>query len=77
MPPPGKRTKNKRPSRPKRSRPNRPNRGAGGRRSRLRRQQKVNKRVAERRQQTDGNRGIAAARASGKKKKIRTSISYR
>jgi len=69
MPPPGKRTKNKRPSRPKRSRPNRPNRGAGGRRSRLRRQQKVNKRVAERRQQTDGNRGIAAARASGKKKK--------
>ena len=67
MPPPG--YKGKRPSRPKRSKSNRPKRGAGGRRSRLRRQQKVNKRAAERRQQTDGNRGIAAARASGKKKK--------
>ena len=69
MPPPGKRTKNKRPSRPKRSRPNRPNRGAGGRRSKLKRQQRVNKRVAERRQQADSNRGIAAARASGQRKK--------
>ena len=67
MPPPG--YKGKRPSRPKRNRPKRsgPKRGAGGRRANLRRQQKVNKRVAQRR--ADDNRGIAAARASGKRKK--------
>jgi len=70
MPPPG--YKGKRPSRPKRNRPKRsgPKRGAGGRRANLRRQQKVNKRVAQRR--ADDNRGIAAAKASGQRKKSKS-----
>ena len=42
-------------------------RGAGGRRAKARRQQKVNRQVSQRR--ADRNRGIAAARASGQRKR--------
>ena len=62
MPPPN-RPKN-RPNRPKRNRPSPRRQGAGGRRAAAKRQQRV---TSQRR--ADQNRGIAAARASGQRRR--------